>query len=106
MKRVEQPQELEAAVQGKRAVVLVHATWCPYCRAYRPVFEKATQGSDLEVIEAVVDDEENPIWSDYQVDIVPTVLFFEDGKVTRRLDGRPGVGLTKDELVAALGQMD
>jgi len=103
MKRVMTQQELDAAVgQKKKAVVLFHTSWCPYCRAYRPVFESATRLSPLEVVEAVIDDEDNPIWDDHRLELVPTVFFYEDGKVVKRLDGRPGVGLTLDELADAL----
>lgn len=104
MKRVEQSQELKAALEGKKAIVLVHATWCPFCRSFRPVFEEATAGEDYERIEAVLDDEENPLWKELGVDLVPTVLFYEDGKLVRRLDGRPGVGLRRGDLADALGR--
>jgi len=102
MKRVETQQALDAAVGEGKAVVLFHATWCPFCRAYRPVFESATQGAKLEVVEAVIDDESNPIWADHQIEVVPTVFLYEGGKIVKRLDGRPGVGLTKDDLTRAL----
>ena len=46
-----------------------------------------------EPIEAVIDDEDNPLWDKYSVNIVPTVLFFDQGKVVKRLDGKGGVGL-------------
>jgi len=104
MKRVEKSKELAAAVGKSKAVVLFHATWCPFCRSYRPIFEEGTKGSKLAVLEAVIDDEENPLWVEQSIDLVPTVLFFEDGKVVKRLDGRPGVGLTREELAQALGE--
>lgn len=100
MKRVEQAKELEAAVAGKKAVVLFHATWCPFCRSFRSVFEDGTKG--LETIEAVIDDEDNPLWAQHQINIVPTVLFFEGGKVVKRLDGKPGIGLRAEHLTQAL----
>jgi hypothetical protein len=36
------------------------------------------------------------------VDTVPTVLIFERGKVTKRLDGEPGAGLNEAKLVKLL----
>lgn len=104
MKKVEQSHELKAAVAGKKAIVLVHSSWCPFCRSFRPVFEEATAGEPYERIEAVLDEDENPLWNELAVDIVPTVLFYEDGKIVRRLDGRPGVGLRRADLVGALGK--
>jgi hypothetical protein len=34
----------------------------------------------------------------YAVDVVPTVLLFEKGVVTKRLDGAPGAGLNEKQL--------
>ena len=104
MKRVEKTKELVAAVAKKKSVVLFHATWCPFCRAFLPAFEEATKGSKLEVSEAVVDDEDNPLWTEHAIELVPTVIFFENGKPVKRLDGRMGVGLTREEIVAALAE--
>jgi thiol-disulfide isomerase/thioredoxin len=102
MKRVEQAEQLDKAIAGKKAVVLFHATWCPFCRAFWPVFERATAGKKLAAIEAVIDDEDNELWAKYDLEVVPAVLFFEGGKVVRRLDGQPGVGLTEADLSEAL----
>ena len=103
MTKVETQQDLDAAVgQTGKAVVLFHATWCPYCRTFLPVFKEMTKASMPKIIEAVVDDEDNPIWENLQIELIPTVLFYEDGKVKRRLEGRPGVGLTRDDLEQAL----
>ena len=103
MKRVEDQKALAAAVAGKKAVVLFHATWCPFCRAFLPVFEKAMRAGKHEAVEAVLDDEENPLWAEHGINLVPTVLFFDKGKVVRRLDGKPGAGLTEADLEQALG---
>ncbi len=103
MKRVEQLAELQAAVAAKQAVVLFHATWCPFCRRFLPAFVEGTRDlQGREVIEAVLDDEDNPLWNEHRIELVPTVLFFEDGKVVKRLDGKPGIGLTAEHLAQAL----
>src|SRR5436305_1648281 len=100
MQKVTDEAGLDAALTGK-TVVLFHTTWCPFCRSFLPVFvrqTKKTQG----VIEAVIDDEENPLWDKYSIEIVPTVIFFDGKKPVRRLDGRPMAGLTAGDLEAAL----
>ena len=104
MKRIDDLAALLRTVRKGRVAVLFHATWCPFCRAFLPVFQKATEGTRLEVIEAVVDDEQNPLWNEQDVDIVPTVLFFEGGKVVKRLDGRAGVGLTREDIEGAMAK--
>ncbi len=103
MTKVTDRAALDAAVGGDRTAVLFHATWCPYCRSFRPVFERVTGGSRWTAVEAVVDDEDNPLWEDYTLDVVPTVVFFENGTPVRRLDGRRGSGLTEKQLQDALG---
>jgi len=34
----------------------------------------------------------------YHVEVFPTVIFFEKGKVSKRLDGIHGVGLTEQQF--------
>ena len=104
MNRIEQTQELRAAVADGASVVLFHSTWCPFCRTFRPIFQGATQHSPLEPIEVVIDDEASPLWTEYSIEIVPTVLFFDKGRVVHRLDGRPGMGIHKAALLASLAR--
>lgn len=104
MKAVTEEDELRQAVDGRRTAVLFHATWCPFCRSYRPVFDEVmtTRGGGWEPVEAILDDEENVLWDRFDIDVVPTVLFFEDGEVVNRVDGRPGQGLTAQDLARVL----
>lgn len=103
MKTVTQDKELLATVRGKKAVVHFHATWCPFCRSFKPSYDRAApQVKGWEALECIIDDESNPIWTEYRINAVPTVLFFEDGKVTRRLDARLGRGLSEKDLQNAL----
>ena len=90
--------DLETVINAKeRLLALVFATWCPFCRRFLPVFAKYADGR--EDFLSVQDDEE--IVADaYGVDIIPSVLFFENGKLTKRLDGQFGIGLKESELAA------
>ena len=45
----------------------------------------------------MVNDEET-IADQYSVEIFPAVLLFENGVVSKRLDGAPGRGLTEKQL--------
>ena len=58
------------------------------------------------MIHVLLDDYDNPLWDDYEIDAVPTVIFFEKGKISKRLDGRLGVGLSERELENWLGKFD
>ena len=53
-------------------------------------------------LQIILDDENNPLWEAYQIEIVPTVLFFASGQVVKRLDGQPGIGLGEADLRKAL----
>ncbi len=80
----------------ERVIALFYASWCPFCASFLPVFERHAEGEGLCFL-AVKDDQEC-IGDKYSVEVVPTALFFEKGKVSRRLDGLPGVGLNKKQL--------
>jgi thioredoxin-like negative regulator of GroEL len=99
MIKVNDPRALVAAIDGKRALVLFHATWCPYCQHFAPVFaDAAAAATDWVGVEAVIDDEDNPLWDEYGIDVVPTVILFEAGRPARRVDAHHGLGLSKHDL--------
>jgi thioredoxin 1 len=106
MKIVTDPAELAAAMAGGPSAVLFTASWCPFCRAFRPIFERFA-GNDRHCtpVIAEIDDEDNPLWERWHIAIVPSVLFFDRGALVRRLDGRAGVGLDERQLQAALAQL-
>jgi len=105
MTTVVDPEGLARAVARGRSVVLFHATWCPHCRRFAPEFRRALEAADgRRAVEAVVDDEANPLWTLHAIEVVPTVIFFEDGRATKRLDGVLGVGLDAERLGSALAE--
>ena len=85
--------------QSERVMALFYASWCPFCRSFLPVFAKNSLKTDsLLVLRVKVDDEDNPLWEEYSIEAVPTVILFEAGKVCRRLDGRSGRGLSEKQF--------
>jgi len=85
--------------KSKRVVALFYASWCPYCRSFLAVFDKnAAKGGFNLAVRVKVDDYDNPLWDDYSIGVVPTVILFDEGKVLRRLDGRFGRGLSEKQL--------
>lgn len=89
-------EELE---KHDKVLAIFYASWCPYCMAFVPVFEVQTGGFDNgTVIHVMLDDYDNPLWDEYEIGAVPTVIFFEKSKITNRLDGKNGVGLTEKQL--------
>jgi len=79
------------------AFVLFYATWCPFSQRFLPIFEEFSKSNSRECLSVIVDD--NPdICEEYVIEYYPTVILFEKGKVHRRLDAQPGVGLNKKQL--------
>ena len=72
--------------QKQPALVEFMAPWCVYCRRIGPAFDKIAQekGSDLLVGKLDIDDQ--PQLADrYQVEVVPTLLFFKGGEPVGRI---------------------
>lgn len=78
-------------------MVLFYASWCPYSRMFLPVFEKAAESNEESYARILVDDHQD-LANAYEVAVYPTVLFFENGKLSQRLDGTAGIGLKDGQL--------
>ena len=79
-----------------RGIALFHASWCPFCVRFLPVFKKHAKGEGRHFVS--VQDDQETIADQYLVKVYPTVLFFENGVVSKRLDGVLGVGLDEKQL--------
>ena len=81
----------------ERATVLFYATWCPFSQRFLPIFEEYSKSNPKECLSVIVD-EEPDVFEEYAIEYYPTVIMFKKGKVHRRLDAEPGVGLNKKQL--------
>jgi thioredoxin-like negative regulator of GroEL len=81
-----------------RIFVLFYASWCPYSRRFLPIFEKYTKTVEKNFCRVLTDEIES-CEENYSIDVVPTVIFFKDGKITKRLDGIAGAGLNEKQFV-------
>lgn len=91
--------DLKDILQSKdRIFVLFYASWCPFSQRFLPVFEKFAQGKTRSRARVVTDDKAK-LCEEYSVEVVPTVLVFEKGKIIRRLDGVQGIGLSEKQLM-------
>ena len=98
MSKVDVEFELEGALRDKsRVFVLFYASWCPFSQRFLPVFEKQEKANPQICMRVKIDDKVK-LREKYEVDVVPTVLLFESGTVTKRLDGEPGAGLNEKQL--------
>ncbi len=92
-------QVLEAPVP---TLALFYAEWCPFCVSFQPLFreQQARSGQSLRFVEVDISDEENTLWEEYSVEIVPTLICFDGGEVRARADGVAGRGLRAGDLRA------
>jgi thioredoxin 1 len=102
MVEVHNQQELQQLLErNEKVLVLFYASWCPYCLSFVSVFDKKVinfNSGSKRVIHVLINDYDNPLWDDYDIEAVPSVMFFEKGKVSKRLDGKLGVGLSEKQL--------
>ena len=84
----------EELKKQEKVLALFYASWCPYCTAFVPSFNrKVADFKSGTVIHVLLDDFDNPLWDEFDIEAVPTIIYFERGDIAKRLDGRFGVGL-------------
>jgi len=94
---VDNLRDLEQTLQEKgRVIAMIHATWCPYCRRVLPVFEKQAREEQRNLL--LVADDKEQVADLYGIDVFPTLILFEKSQVVKRLDGKPGIGLTDKQI--------
>ncbi len=106
MIRVDNREDLSCELKKcERVLALFYASWCPYCKTFLPVFSKSVEGFHMgTIVHVLLDDYDNTLWDEYEIDAVPTVIFFEKGKVSNRLDGTFGVGLGSKQFTEWLAK--
>ena len=77
-------------------IALFHASWCPFCTRFLPIFKRHAEGKGQNFI--ILQDDQETIADQYSVKVYPTVLFFENCVISKRLDGILGVGLDEKQL--------
>ena len=98
MSKIDVEYDLYKALKTKGKVfVLFYASWCPFSQRFLPIFEKYTQDNPQNCVRVKIDDKAK-LCEKYSVEVVPTVLLFEKGKVAKRLDAERGIGLSEEQL--------
>ncbi len=85
--------------------VLFAAEWCPFCRRFSSIFDSVLSEKGMARGMADLSDLENPLWEEFDIDVVPTVMIFKEGELVYRKDGTLGRGLpdnAMDEVVLKL----
>ena len=100
------PEEFDAKVLniGQKALVLFYADWCPYCTNFKPVFEEINS-NQVQKRGTLVNEDENPLWDRFNIQMVPTMIAFQDGKIITRRDAKRNVGLTRADMESIIKEL-
>lgn len=79
----------QLAAAGKPTLVAVHASWCPTCKAQKPILgELMNKPEYKDVTELVIDfDTSKPLLKKYKVAMQSTLIAFKGGKEVGRSVG-------------------
>jgi len=77
------------------------ADWCPFCRRFRPEFAALEREDRFRIAEGDVTAEDSPLWDDFRIEVVPTLVVFRDGRPVFRADGILGSGMGRGDLEKA-----
>lgn len=85
--------------QGRPILVMIHADWCPTCKAQKPIIDELLKTPELHSIDALrVDfDQQKAVVKAFKVQYQSTLIVFKGGKEAGR-----STGDTKKDSIAAL----
>lgn len=85
--------------QGKPILVMIHADWCPTCKAQEPIIGELLKTPELQAITALrVDfDKQKTVVKAFKVQYQSTLIVFKGGKEVGR-----STGDTRKDSIAAL----
>lgn len=91
-------KEFSSEIDFKGTILVdFYASWCPPCKALAPVLEEISNSRKYKIAKVNVDD--NPsIAGRFNIDTVPTLIVFKDGKAVEKSVGY----INKDEVMQLL----
>ena len=84
-------ENFDAAIAKGDVVVGFSAPWCGFCRKIRPVMEKISGEMDIPFYGINID-EDKGLAERYNVETIPDIFFFRDGKPLGSIIGYGNVG--------------
>ena len=78
----------EISASSGPVIIMFYANWCNKCAMMKPVAEEMEKNYRSQIKFGKVDTEEFPILAErYQIEIVPTFIFFENGQIEAAFSG-------------------
>ena len=101
------PEEFDSKVldNSTKTLVLFYADWCPYCSNFKPTFEEINSDK-IQKKAALVNEDENPLWDRFEIQMVPTMIAFQNGKILTRRDAKSGIGLTRKDMESIVKELN
>lgn len=101
------PEEFDSKVldNSTKTLVLFYADWCPYCAIFKPTFEEISSDK-IQKKAALVNEDENPLWDRFDIQMVPTMIAFQNGKILTRRDAKSGIGLTRKDMESIVKELN
>ncbi len=101
------PKEFDSKIlsSGQKTLVLFYADWCPYCTNFKPTFEEMNSDK-VQKKAALVNEDENPLWDRFNIQAVPTMIAFQDGKIIARRDAKKHIGLTRSDMESIIKELN
>ncbi len=95
---IEDEKQLEKALKERdKLFILFYASGCPFSQKFLPVFMKSSKECPACHLRILADEQEE-LFDDYGIEVYPTVIYFENGKAAKRLDGIFHQGLNPEQL--------
>jgi thioredoxin-related protein len=100
MLKINNKSELDKQInQFKHVLALFSSSRFTFCQKFAKVFDAHVNSCKTDLLVHVsMDDHNSPLWDEYNVDAVPTLVFFENGTIKSRLDAGSGVGLDEKQF--------
>src|SRR5947207_13190653 len=101
MLKVRDPDGFQKSIveSPEPTVVMFWATWCPFSRRFHAEFEKLASSRPWRFAAVYLDDEENPLWEEYAVDVVGTLALFHDSKLIDEFAGSRRYGIYNRQIM-------
>ncbi|MDT9176924.1 MAG: thioredoxin [Limnospira sp. PMC 1291.21] len=83
-------QNFQELLESSEVPVLVdfYATWCGPCQMMAPILQEVNQEMKEQIQIVKIDTDKYPkIASDYQIEALPTLIFFKNGQPVDRFEG-------------------
>ncbi len=93
-------RDLDGILKNNKHVLgMFCSSWCPFCQDFQPVFKAEIENYSYErIVRVFLEEDNNPLWEDFSIEAVPTVIFFDNSQISSRLDSRLGEGLNRKQF--------